>query len=293
MIYILENHLLKVKISSLGAEIQSVRHLDTNTEFMWQGDPAYWRGRSPLLFPICGRLVEGKYTYNGQEYALPNHGFARHSEWKVIQQKPTSLTLGLTASQDTLAVYPFRFAFEITYTLDEDTLTVSAVVRNLDDKTMLFAFGAHPGFNLPLDKGLSFDDYCIAFDTPCEPQLLDMSEDCFYTGRTRAYPLEDGQRLPLQHALFDHDALFFTGMSSGVTLFSDRGERRVHLSYPDMPYLGIWHSPRTQAPFVCIEPWAGMAGMAQPGVARLEDKPAMTALEPQSVYRNTYALSFR
>lgn len=293
MIYILENDLLKVKISSLGAEIQSVRRLDTNTEYMWQGDPAYWRSRSPLLFPVCGRLVEGKYTYGGQEYALPNHGFARHSEWTVIHQKSTVLTLRLTSSAATLEVYPFRFAFEISYTLTEDTLIVSAIIRNLDDKTMLFALGAHPGFNLPLEKDLSFADYCIEFDAPCKPQLLEMSEDCFYTGRTHTYPLENDRRLSLCHSLFDHDALFFTGMSSGVTLRSTQGERCVHLSYPEMKYLGIWHSPRSQAPFVCIEPWAGMAGMDQPGVVRLEDKPDMTALEPQGIYRNTYALSFR
>ena len=43
MIYILENDNLRVKVSSLGAEMQSIRRVEDGTEYLWQGDPAFWR----------------------------------------------------------------------------------------------------------------------------------------------------------------------------------------------------------------------------------------------------------
>ena len=87
MIYILENEVLKVKISSMGAELQSIRRLEDDTEYLWQGDARYWPGRATNLFPMCGRMVEGKYTFEGKTYEIPIHGFAKLQEWTVLRQR--------------------------------------------------------------------------------------------------------------------------------------------------------------------------------------------------------------
>ena len=293
MIYIMENDLLKVKISSMGAELQSIRRKDTETEYLWQGDPEFWSGRAPVLFPICGRLVGSQYSYAGQVYDLPIHGFARNKEWEVIHQKANVLTLQLQADEETLAAYPWRFSLEMVYTLEGDTLSVATILHNLDDKTMLFALGGHPGFNVPLTDGERFEDYFIEFDSPCTPNLLVLSDTCFYTGKLSPVPLDENNRLWLTHKMFDNDAWFFQDTVRGLTLRSENGGRAMHMSFPDMKFIGLWHKPQSEAPYVCIEPWTGVPGWDRPGVAAFEDKPEMTELEPQGVYRNTYTMSFR
>ncbi len=291
MIYIIENDKLKVKVSSMGAELQSVRRIEDDTEYLWQGDPTYWAGRATNLFPICGRLFEGKYTYNGKTYEMMNHGFAKQQEFEVIRQDTAAITLQLKESDETLAIYPFRFSLEISYVLSGEDLSVTLIVHNLDDKTMFFAVGGHPGFNLPLEAGKTFEDYYIAFDEPCEAKELCMSDTCFYLEDAKPFTLEDGRLLRLHHGLFDHDAIFLQDMASGVTLRCADGKRSVHLSYPDMPYLGLWHMPRTEAPYMCIEPWSGYPSV-DGKVDDLATKQAMHALEPQGVYRNVYSITF-
>lgn len=293
MIYIMENDLLKVKISSMGAELQSIRRKDTETEYLWQGDPDFWSGRAPVLFPICGRLVEGKYSYAGQVYDLPIHGFARTMEWEVIHQKANVLTLQLQSTPETLAAYPWKFSLEMVYTLEEDTLSVATILHNLDDKTMLFAMGGHPGFNVPLSADEKFEDYFIEFDAPCTPNLLVLSDTCFYTGKLQPIPLDENNRLWLTHKMFDNDAWFFQDATRGLTLRSENGQRSVHMAFPDMKFIGLWHKPHSEAPYVCIEPWTGVPGWDRPGVAAFEDKPEMSSLEPQGTCRNTYSMSFR
>lgn len=292
MIYILENDKLRVKVSSLGAELQSIRRMEDGTEYLWQGDSQYWARRASNLFPVCGRLWENQYVYRSKTYPMGSHGFARGKEWEVIHQKPAALTLQLKPDAETLDAYPFRFSLEMTYTLVEDNLTVTTIVRNEDDKEMPFAVGGHPGFNVPLAEGTAFEDYKLVFDEPCQPLRFLCDENCFHLGKMALFPLVGDRVLPLQHSLFDDDAIFLENASRGVTLRSDKTERSVHLAFPDSPYLGIWHTPRTEAPFVCIEPWVAAPAPAG-SVANLEDRQDMIQLEPSGIYRNTYTLTFQ
>lgn len=291
MIYILENDKLKVKISSMGAELQSIRRLEDDIEYLWQGDATYWASRATNLFPTCGRMIEGKYTYAGETYEIPIHGFAKLQEWTVLHQKSNAITLQIQDTAETRGMYPFKFSLEIAYTLTDETLSVAMIVHNLDDKTMIFAVGGHPGFNLPLAEGPAFEDYYIEFDKPCQPEKLCLSATCFYLNRTEPFPLEEDKRLAMKHSLFDNDAIFLTGMSDGVTLKCDGNPRYVHLSYPDMKFLGLWHKPHTEAPYVCIEPWTGVPAL-DGGINSLEEKLEMIHLEPQDIYRNAYSITF-
>lgn len=291
MIYIIENDKLKVKISSMGAELQSIRRIEDDTEYLWQGDPTYWAGRAANLFPICGRLTEGKYTYDGKTYEMMLHGFAKLQEFEVIRQDTAAITLQLTDNDETRAMYPFRFSLEISYVLSGEDLAVTLIVHNLDDKTMFFAVGGHPGFNLPLEEGKVFEDYYIEFDEPCEPKQLCMSDTCYFLDDVKPFPLEDNRILKLHHGLFDNDAIFLREMASGVTLRSADGARSVHMSYPNMTHLGLWHKPKSDAPYMCIEPWTSYPAV-DGKIDELETKQSMESLEPQGVYRNVYTITF-
>ena len=238
MIYILENDQLRVKVSSLGAEMQSIRRVADGTEYLWQGDSRFWARRASNLFPVCGRLWENQYIYRGKTYEMGSHGFARGKEWEVIHQKSSALTLQLKADEDTLNAFPFRFVLEMTYTLNEDSLSVTTIVRNVDDKEMTFSVGGHPGFNVPLTADTVYEDYRLVFDEPCQPLQFICDENCFYLDKMTLFPLEEDRILPLRHSLFDNDAIFLQNTCGGVTLCSDKTERSVHIAYSDSPYLG-------------------------------------------------------
>ncbi len=292
MIYILENDKLKIKISSMGAELQSIRRLEDNTEYLWQGDSTYWARRATNIFPMCGRMIEGKYTYAGETYEMPIHGFAKEQEWTVLHQKSNALTLQLRDNAETRALYPFRFSLEIAYTLTEETLSVAMIVHNLDEKELIFSVGGHPGFNIPLTEGSAFEDYSIVFDQPCQPRQLCLSDTCFYLNDSKPFPLEGERMLALRHTLFDNDAIFLRDTCGGVTLKSDKSPRSVHMSYPDMPFLGLWHKPHTEAPFMCIEPWTGVPAL-DGAINSLEEKLETNRLQPGDIYRNVYTMDFR
>ena len=291
MIYIIENEKMRVQVSSLGAELQSVRRTDIDTEYLWQGDPAYWGRKASNLFPICGRLSGGCYEYEGKQYTMGAHGFARNMEWSVLRQKADAVTLQLLPTEETLAQYPFRFVLEMTYALSDTTLSVTTVVRNEGDAVMPFAVGGHPGFNVPLADGEVFEDYEVVFDTPCVPQWLDLDPvTCGFTGKYKDLVLEEGVRLPLRHNLFDGDAIFMKDMPREITLRSTKSDRSVRVEYPDSPYVGLWHNPETDAPFLCIEPWVmSPAPAGEP--EKLAEKDGMVLLEPAATYRNVYTIT--
>ena len=255
MIYNLKNDEISVNISNMGAEVVSVKRGDC--EYIWQGDPKYWKGQAPILFPICGRLFGGTYTYADKEYSMNLHGFARRTEFCVTESDESRITLKLIQNEQTLEVYPFDFELTVTYVLEGKSLSSFVCIKNTGDKMLPATFGAHPGFNVPFDNG-SFEDWYVEFGEDCTPNEIILSETCFNTGKKRAYDLVDSRKIPLRHSLFDVDAIFLDRVASSATLKSDASDRYVTLVYPDMPYLGLWHAPQSDAPYVCIEPWCGL-----------------------------------
>lgn len=291
MLYTIENDALRVRISDLGAELQSLQTADGH-EYLWQGDPAIWSGRAPNLFPICGRLTQGKYTWQGNTYEMTLHGFAKLSVLTAAQQEKDRISFRLESSPETMAIYPFPFVLTVTYALSGSTLTQTFTVENTGTGVLPFAVGGHPGFNVPLEEGEAFEDCYVEFDTIEPAKKVVMSETCFDTRRRDPFPLEEGRILRLRHDLFDHDAIFLTDMSKGVTLKSAKSSRSVHLSYPDMNAVGFWHKPHTTAPYVCIEPWYSLP--ADDGIVDdLATKQLMIRLEPGRTYENSFTITVK
>ncbi|MBQ7922591.1 MAG: aldose 1-epimerase family protein [Clostridia bacterium] len=287
MLYTIENSKIKVTITDMGAEMTSLVLKKTGTEYLWQGDPTYWTGHAYNLFPICGRLWEGKYTYQGNTYEMNLHGFARKTEYAVAEQKEDSITFRLADTDVTYAQYPFHFELLLTYSLEGAAVKTTFHITNNDEKELIFAIGGHPGFNVPLAEGETFEDYTISFSDKCEPRQLCMSETCYYLNDTKPFKLRCGKSFKLAHDLFDNDAVFLTDMAPAVTLKSGISKHFVKVSYPGMNYLGFWHAPKTEAPYVCIEPWISIP--ADDGsVDNLETKRSMLRLAPGAIHEQSF-----
>ena len=168
------------------------------------------------------------------------------------------------------------------YRLEGDTLHIAFRVRNTGKETMYFGLGGHPGFRVPLEKGLPFEDYALAFEGASLRWPL--SDNYAITGETEPYPLRDGV-LPLRHDLFDRDAIILENEGRQARLYSVKGKRAVTLRHPDMPYLGLWHKPHSDAPYVCLEPWLSLP--SREGVVEaFETQPGLVHLATGGEYEN-------
>ena len=284
----IKNEHLSVDIHPLGANLWSIKDRES-TEYLWQGDVKTWPDKSLNIFPYVARLTQGKYTLAGQEYNMDIHGFIKDSVLKVKEQSETKVVLELTDSEETRKQYPYHFIYQICYELLGHEIQVTYRIKNLDDKTMYFGVGGHPGFNVPLEEVLSFEDYRLEFSSVAKVKRVGMSDDCFVLEEDSSFDLQDGKNLPLTHDLFDDDAIILKQMDRQVTLLSDKGKKRVKVTYPDMPYLGIWHWPKSDAAYVCIEPWSSLPSRKNV-IEALEKQEDLFALEPGKDYVNTWSI---
>ncbi len=285
----IQNDALCLTVDTLGAQMMSLRSAD-GTEYLWQGDPAYWSDRAPLLFPFIGRLTKNSYTYRGKKYPMEIHGFANKMEFSPVEQGVDYLILELRSTIVTLARYPFDFTLRVIYALNGNKLEIVYQVENRSDQYMPFAIGGHPGFRVPLLPGESFTDYELEFTQPCHADRVGFTPSVYLSGHDEAYPLQDNKRLDLRHDLFDEDAIILKNMGKEITLRSKLSHHGVCVSYPDMAYLGIWHRPKTDAPYVCIEPWTSLPAR-QDVVEEFACKSDMIQLAPRKSYENQWFIT--
>ncbi|WP_312642144.1 aldose 1-epimerase family protein [Hydrogenoanaerobacterium sp.] len=246
-------------VDTYGAELISYRDI-ANTEYIWNGDPAYWAGRNPILFPIVGGLKNGQVQIDGKTYEMGRHGFARHSEFEVLQSGEHFAVLRLCDNAETLAQYPYHFELLVRHELTDDGFATSFTVRAIDS-TIQFCIGAHTGFMCPLHRNERFEDYSVVFEQvenlPCMALTPDGPVE------NTAIRLNHTDRLALDHTLFDNDALIFKGLRSrSVSLRHNTTGKGVKMNFSDFPLLALWSKPHSDAPYLCFEPWVGHAATA-------------------------------
>ena len=290
MIVTLKNECLTVTVDTLGAQQLSVTAAN-GTDYLWYGDPDHWKGRAPHLFPTVGRLRNGRATCARGEINMPQHGFARISEFTVESVSDTSVTMLLKDSEATLSQYPYHFEFRVTHSLCGNAVTTTYRVTNTDTEVMPFGVGGHPGFRLPLVEGDSFEDYAIEFEyaeTADCPQVDLTSGLIMQNVRNRM--LTDSNRFDLRHPLFRGDALIFdTLRSRKVRLVSGKSGHGVEMVFADFPIIAFW-TPPTDSPFICLEPWVTMAtGTDEDDV--FEHKQNMQSAAPGESKEYTYTIS--
>lgn len=246
---------LVAEINPLGAQLSILRDR-TGRDLLWDGDPSVWAGRAPLLFPIVGTLNGGSYRLGSRIYALTRHGFARGRLFEIVDSSPATAVLSLKADEETLKLYPFRFELDVSFTLDGPTLLVKTWVRNAGDEDMPASFGYHPAFRWPLPFGRTRSSHFIEFSNEEPAPVRRLNPDGLLSPERHATPISH-RRLALADMLFQDDVLIFDQIRSRSVTYGADGGPRIQVSYPDMPYLGIWTKPG--ANFICIEPWRGVA----------------------------------
>ena len=287
--YAIGNDQIKVQLDEMGAALTSVSDMEGN-EYLWQGDPNYWAGQAPNLFPYIGRLTNGQYYLNGKKYCMGIHGFARNTFFNAQQLSESKVLFSLKHSEETYWIYPFMFEFFVRYEVVDNKIEITYIVHNKGNEAMYFAVGGHPGFQVPFMEGTAFEDYYLEFSQECKPVRVCFSENCMLTDERRRFPLEDDCRLPLKHSLFDEDAIVLQNMARQVRLRCTKHDKYVQVSFPEMPYLGLWHKPKTDAPYVCIEPWSSLP--SREGIVEdLAKQPDLITLLPSKVYTSCITIA--
>ncbi|HXC60233.1 MAG TPA: aldose 1-epimerase family protein [Steroidobacteraceae bacterium] len=282
-------------VDPLGAQLSILRDAQ-GRDLLWDGDPAFWTGRAPILFPIVGALNEGHYRWRGQRYALPRHGLARTRRFELLRSGERELVFRLRFDEETLKVYPFRFELDVAFRMEGQAFEIKAAARNVGDEPMPVSMGFHPAFRWPLFSGAAGDAAArdahtieFTFAEPAPVRRLDASG--LVTPTPQASPVQ-GRQLALNDALFAQDVVIFDQLVSrqlsyGASHAPDSpaargasGSTRLSVSFAGATHLGLWSKPG--ASFLCIEPWCGMAdpvGFDQ----ELDRKPGVFFVPPGSV----------
>ena len=280
MNYEIKNSFIKAQIKSFGAELNSLKKCDENFEYIWQANSKYWARHSPVLFPIVGRLKEDSYFYKNKKYSLSQHGFARDKEFEIVQNEADFIEFRLKSDEKSLEFYPFFFELNIGYKLDKNSLIVSYKVKNKSDEKMYFSIGAHPAFNTQVGDFLEFEN-------------IKTTKRYFLDEKGLIYKNQDlnleNSKLYLDKDLFKDDALVFNDSNiKQITLKNIENKSRVKVKFDNFPYLGIWSKPN-DAPFVCIEPWFGVADEENAN-QKIEDKKGILSLEKEEEFFCFYTI---
>ena len=285
--YILTNSLLQIKISSKGAELQSIFHKQHQLEYMWSGDANFWGKKSPVLFPIVGGLKNNTYIYKGNSYSLSRHGFARDSEFIATHQTENSITFSIHSNEQTLKAYPFLFRFSVQYELENDKLYVHYLVENIGADEMYFSVGAHPAFKVPLIDELAFNDFYLQFNKAENAVQWLLSADGLIEKKSIQL-LNNTNQLKLTKELFYGDALVFKQLlSNTISIVSNKTAHGLKVQFDDFPFTGIWSAK--DANFVCIEPWCGIADSVDTN-QDITQKEGINILLPQENFKKTWSV---
>ena len=287
MNYEIKNEYIKAKIKSFGAELNSLQKCAEELEYIWQGDSKYWNRHSPILFPIVGRLKEDSYFYKNQKYNMTQHGFARDKEFELVRNEADFIEFRLKSDEKTLEIYPFSFELYLSYKLEKNSLIVSYKVINKSDDKMLFSIGAHPAFNWTLKEDEKKENYFLEFENIKETKRY------FLNDKGLVYDSVDlkiiDNKIALNEELFKNDALVFEDLNiKTLTLKNSINENYIKLNFENFPYLGIWSKP-TGAPFICIEPWFGVADSFDSS-KNLEDKKGIITLLKDEIFSSFYSI---
>lgn len=291
-IHVLKNDFLTLQIDELGAEMISICDHNTNTEYLWNADPAYWKRHAPILFPFVGTLKNKSFSYQGTTYSVMQHGFARDMEFTILQQNPKEIWFQLKSNTETLKLYPFPFCLELGYQLQDRKITCLWRVINTGNDIMHFSIGGHPAFNCPINPQEKQSDYYFSFDTKDPIRYLQVNENGLlirkFHDEQNILTTEQGI-LPLDPHMFDHDALIIEDhQCHQVSLLTPDKQPFVTVSF-DAPLFGLWTPVKKDAPFICIEPWYGRCD-AEDFNGALEEREYSNSLEAGKVFETSYTI---
>lgn len=283
---VLKSDQLNVEFQTLGGALSSIKDKE-GVEYLWQGDPTYWSGQAPVLFPICGSVRNDTVLYDNEdgsqkEGKIPRHGLVRKKEFTLVEQTDNSVTFAIEDDEEMYANYPYHFRLEITYTVTGKTIRTQYKIYNKEsEKSMPYFIGGHPGFNCPLLDDEVYEDYYLEFEKPetCtvpkpfpETGMLDLKD--------RNSWLNNQKEIDLNYDFFSYDAVTLDKLESRtVALRSRKHDKGLKLDFKEFPNLIVW-STLNKGPFIALEPWSGLSTSIEEG-DRLEDKKDVKILKPR------------
>ena len=280
--YQISNEQLRVRISSYGAEPMSIQKAGSETEYLWQGDPAYWGRRALVMFPIVGNWPDDTYIVDGKQYKMPVNGIAKLSEFNVIEQQSGRIVFELCANDTTRSAYPYDFRFLVEYFLEGSRLGVRFNVENKTNGEMPVAVGSHPGFTWPFFPGESPSDYVLQFEAK-------ETANVFNAKGTDVLFLKNQDVLPLSHKMFEGGALYIHGLKSKWVELKSPRDSAVRLHREEFPYLILWSQANEQASYLCVEP-AQSIGSKE---TSLYDRKGMRVLKKGESYSSKFFVEIR
>ncbi len=252
----ISSELLTVSADTLGAELCAIVGRD-GTSYLCPDERRNWSGRAPVLFPNTGWVRDGYALIDGRRFPYARHGFAKDSEFRLIEREKCSMRFELRWSDETLRRFPFRFSLRVGYRVAGETLAVSARIGNEGDGVMPCSIGFHPGFACPLLESEAAQAYEFAFPGPMTASRL-MLRDAMVCQRLERY--WDGiARLPVREGMFDGGSFTMTDLTCrSLRLQSPRTGRFIELDLGDFPNLVLWAPPGRPITNICMEPWYGV-----------------------------------
>lgn len=282
---VLKSDQLNVEFQTLGGALSSIKDKE-GVEYLWQGNPTYWSGQAPVLFPICGSVRNDTVLYDKEdgshkEGKIPRHGLVRKKEFTLVEQTDNSVTFAIEDDEEMYANYPYHFRLEITYTVTGKTIRTQYKIYNKEsEKSMQYFIGGHPGFNCPLLDDEVYEDYYLEFEKPetCtvpkpfpETGMLDLKD--------RNSWLNNQKEIDLNYDFFSYDAVTLDELGSRtVALRSRKHDKGLKLDFKEFPNLIVW-STLNKGPFIALEPWSGLSTSIEEG-DRLEDKKDVKIIKP-------------
>ena len=281
----LKSDQLQVQFQTFGGALSSIKDKD-GVEYLWQGDPTYWSGQAPVLFPICGSVRNDTVVYENKDGSheigkIPRHGLVRKKEFDLVDQTDNSVTFAIEDTEEMYENYPYHFRLEITYIVTGKTIRTEYKIYNKEsEKSMPYFIGGHPGFNCPLLADEVYEDYYIEFE---EPETCSVPKPFPKTGmldfKDRSSWLDNQKELGLNYDLFSYDAVTLDELESRkVALRSRKHDKGLRLHFEEFPNLIIW-STLNKGPFIALEPWSGLSTSLEEG-DRLEEKKDVRILKP-------------
>jgi len=290
----LKNDNYEVVLNTHGAEINAFRSVKNGTKYVFEGPESVWKFHAPVLFPHVGRICDGFYTWEGQEYHLVNNGMSRDLEHKLIEQTATSATFELNESEATADKFPWKFSLKTHYELRNDGLTFTTTVTNTDSKEMAFSLGSHTAFCCPRNtdpEGTTNSDYQYEFENKEALTTVLLNESAQLKADedgtapiTATYGEKEAGIIPINADGFGNGHFFTKFTSNWVGLRNKKDNSLVKVNCSGYPYLMVWQGGNGAEGingngFNCIEPWYGTAD-AENTDHTWENKSGLISLEP-------------
>lgn len=285
----LSNSILTVQIAEHGAELQSIKK--DGKEYLWQGDAKFWGRRSPVLFPIVGRVWNNKYRHAGNTYEIGQHGFAHDMDFKLTYKEDKGAVYWLESTPDTLGKFPFPFRLLVGYLLEENKITVKWRVENLGAMDMYFQIGAHPAFYFPEFDAATKDRGFFVFDRKSDLEYIMPTEKGCVSPERHVLKLNKEGLMPIDIHTFDCDTYIFDNKQlKKITLLDKKKKPHISLEF-NSPLVALWSPTKTHpdCPFVCIEPWYGRCDSVGYS-GELKDREWIQKLEPKETFDVEYKI---